>query len=143
MSRRVRKCMAKRGRAKESLWPSYGRPKMTLISRGQIFFGLNKFPSPNGRLSPKACHTYLESLSVHQCISGQFKLAGNRIMGRQSFPDKLHSTFYDIWDLVISYCLLSEQKQKELYATVEWVWHWNAPKKRNNAQLLFALQMQS
>ena len=37
------------------------------------FFGLNKFSRPNGRLSPTACHNYLESL----CINGQFKLSGN------------------------------------------------------------------
>ena len=33
----------------------------------RCFFGLNKFSLPNGRLSPIACHTCLESL----CISGQ------------------------------------------------------------------------
>ena len=39
----------------------------------RCFFGRNKFSRPNGRLSPVACHTYLENL----CINGQFKQSGN------------------------------------------------------------------
>ena len=45
-----------------------------------MFFGLNIFSRPNGRLSPLACQTYLESL----CISGQFKLSGNHISASES-----------------------------------------------------------
>ena len=39
----------------------------------RCFFLLDKFFRPNGRLSPTACHTFLESL----WISGQFQLSGN------------------------------------------------------------------
>ena len=39
----------------------------------RCFFGLNNFSRPDGRISPIACHLFLESL----CISGQFWLCGN------------------------------------------------------------------
>ena len=68
------------------LRPSSGRPKLTLVSSQEIqisvllnrpflglSFGLNPFPWPNGRLSPVACHTYLESHDTQL----SFGLSGN------------------------------------------------------------------
>ena len=34
------------------------------------FFGLNKFSRPNGRLLPRACHTYLESYDTEEQEAG-------------------------------------------------------------------------
>ena len=49
----------------------------------QVFFGLNKCSQKNGRLSPVACHTCLESL----CISGQFQLSGNHFSASYKASD--------------------------------------------------------
>merc|ERR1712240_810565 len=49
----------------------------------RCFFGRNKFSRPNGRLSPIACLTYLESYSVHPTR-------------RQNFAGKVYSNFPNI-----------------------------------------------
>ena len=51
------------------------------LFREDLFFWLHEFSPPNGRLSPIACHTFLESL----CISGQFRPSGNNFCASYIF----------------------------------------------------------
>ena len=90
---------------------------------------LNKFSRPNGRISPRACPSYLESL----CINGQFKLSGNHPTRRQIFAGKSDSTFYNIWDLVICwiYCIFF------LICWICWIC-WFCPCKALPVQRLFS-----
>ena len=56
-----------------------------------MFFGRNKFSRPNGRLSPIACHTFLESYDT-QLKSG---LAGNHFGGSYKASDFCWQTILD------------------------------------------------
>ena len=49
------------------------------FSLKRLFFLQNLFSRQNGRLSPTACDTFLESL----CISGQFRISGNNFSASQ------------------------------------------------------------
>ena len=85
-------CRQKRKPLFEMFWFYMDIAQLALEKRLFCLFFWTKFSRPNGRLSPVACHTYLESL----CISGQFQLSGNHFSASSKASDFCWQTRLDI-----------------------------------------------
>ena len=84
------------------IFPKWGDADICRLEMAvfRCFFGQNKFSRPNGRLSPIACLTYLESYGTYNL--GYQKSISVHPTRRQNFAGKVYSVFPNIWEWVIN-----------------------------------------